>query len=321
MIKKSERLKIITYVVACVLLLVAPLVLGSYGTNLLTEICIFGIFAMGLNLLMGSTGMVSLGHATFFGVGAYTTGILLNHGLANFWLILILGIIVAIIFACVFGLLVVRMTGPYFLLLTLALGQLVYSVAWQWRSLTGGDDGLPGISRPELGLPWSLWGPEAFFYFILLFFAASAFLINLVARSAFGMALKGIRESESRMNALGYNTWLYKFVAFILSAAFGGLAGVLFAYYNGFVSPDDLSWVTSGFGVLMVIIGGSRTLYGPCFGAAIFLLLQYVVSSYTEYWSLVMGAVFIICVMYMRRGIWGYLVHLATRKKPLLPQS
>ncbi|RJR32306.1 MAG: branched-chain amino acid ABC transporter permease [Desulfobacteraceae bacterium] len=318
---KAEKLKMVTYGVISLILLSAPGVLGPYGTNLLSEILIFGIFAMGLDLLMGSTGMVSLGHATFFGVGAYTAGILLTQGISSFFLILIIGVLASVMIAIPFGALVIRMSGPYFLLLTLALGQLVHSIAWQWRSLTGGDDGLPGIPRPEIGLPWSLWSAEAFFYFILVLFALSAFTIRIINHSAFGRALRGIRESESRMNALGYNTWLYKYVAFVLSGSFAGFAGILFAYHNGFVSPNDLSWVTSGYVVLMVIIGGSGTLYGPCVGAAIFLLLQYVVSSYTEYWSLVMGAVFIFCVMYLRRGIWGYLIHLRKRQKPKIPAS
>lgn len=305
----------LVYLLCIAILAALPYVLSTFWTNLLSEIMIYGIFAMSLDLILGFTGLLSLGHAAFFGLGAYTAGILTTHGIGIFWFNLAAGILIAMLVSLLFGVLVIRTRGAYFLMFTLALGQMVYAIAWQWRSFTGGDDGISGISRPDLGLSVSLSVPTHFYHFMLLFFIVAILLLSWVVNSTFGRALVGIRESETRMRALGYNTWLYKYIAYVLSAAFAGLAGVLYSYYNGFVSPEELSWVVSGQVLLMVIIGGVGTLHGPLIGAAVLQLLRHIASSYTEYWSAVIGIAYIVCVLYARNGVYYYVSKIFRRMR------
>lgn len=293
-----------------VILLLLPFIINSYGLSLLTQVLIFGLLAMSLDILIGYTGLVSFHHATFFGVGAYTAGILVCHGYQNFWLALSSGVSVSVLLAVLLGLLVLRSGGPYFLMITLAFGQMVFAVAWRWRSLTGGDDGLPGIPRPELGLPVSMWNNLFFYYLVLVFFVAVFLLLWKFVRSPLGKSIVGVRESESRMQALGYNTFALKLTAYSLAAGVSGLAGVLYVYFTGFISPQELNWTMSGLVILMVIIGGAGTLVGPIVGAAVILVLQNLISSYTERWPLFMGIIFILCVMYARNGIVGYFLKL-----------
>lgn len=299
-------------------LLAVPQAFPGYGTTLATQVLIMGLLAMSLDVLIGYTGLVSFGHATFFGVGAYTAALLTLRLGAGFWLALLGGVAAALLLALVLGALAIRSSGAYFLMLTLALGQMVFAVAWRWRSLTGGDDGLPGIPRPDLGLPVSLWDNAAFYYFVLVIAGAAALLLFRLINSPFGHALVGVRESESRMRALGHNVWLFKYLGYVVAGMFAGLAGVLFVFFNGFVSPGNLGWTLSGEVMLMVIIGGAGTLWGPVLGAALILVLENIISSYTERWPLFMGIIFIICVLYAREGLAGYL--LRRRKRRLAVQ-
>jgi len=297
-------------IMALVSLTVLPFILTAYGLSLLTQILIFGIFALSLDILIGYTGLVSFNHATFLGVGAYSVGILVTHGWSNFWLTSLAGITTALLLALFLGLLVLRSSGPYFLMITLAWGQMVFAIAWKWRSLTGGDDGLPGISRPEIGIPINMWNEHNFYFLVLFFFLSTIFLLHKFIHSPLGQSIIGVRESESRMDALGYNTWFLKYLAYIISGGFAGLAGVLYVYYNGFISPQELNWSMSGFVLLMVIIGGSRIIWGPVLGAAVILVLQNLISAYTEHWPLFLGIIFVVCVMYAKEGIAGYLIKL-----------
>lgn len=285
-----------------------PLVLEPYGLSLVIQALIFGLFAMSLDILIGYAGLVPLNHAAFFGIGAYTAGILFHHGLTNFWAGTAAGIAAAAVSAMFLGLLVLRSSGPYFLMITLACGQMLFALAWKWRSLTGGDDGLAGIPRPETGLPLSMWDNHNFYFLVLVFFLAGFVILNRFVRSSTGKCLVGVRESESRMQALGYNTWRLKYLAYVLAGSAAGLAGVLHVCYNGFISPQELNWTMSGLVILMVIIGGAGTLAGPVAGAAIILILQNLISSYTDRWPFFMGAIFVICVMYFRNGIAGYFI-------------
>jgi len=291
-------------------LLLLPWSINSYGLSLLTQVLIFGILAMGLDILIGYTGLVSFNHATFFGVSAYTTGILFYHGGENFWLALGSGIAVSIVLGIVLGLLVLRSGGPYFLMITLAFGQMIFALAWRWRSLTGGDDGLPGIARPDTGLPAAMENNLYFYYLVLMFFLAVLFGLWKFVQSPLGRSIVGVRESESRMQALGYNTFGLKLMAYALAAGVSGLAGVLYVYFTGFISPQELNWTMSGLIILMVIIGGAGTLLGPVIGAAVILILQNLLSSYTDRWPLFMGIIFVLCVMYARNGIFGYCLKL-----------
>ncbi|MFQ5852504.1 MAG: branched-chain amino acid ABC transporter permease [Candidatus Binatia bacterium] len=286
-------------------LILVPRFVTTYYTGLLTQMLIFAILAMSLDLLLGYTGLPSLGHAAFFGTAAYTVGIFSARILDNFWLELAIGMGMVGFMAALFGLLALRAHGAYFLMITLALAQVLWGIAFGWRSMTGGDDGLPGIPRPDWGLPWSLWDTVNFYYFVLAFFIIAAGIMYVIVRSPFGHALVGIRESESRMKVLGYNVWMYKYVAFILAGVFAGLAGALFVYYNGFVSPTELSIIISAEALLMVILGGPGTLFGPAVGAGVIVFLENIISAYTERWLLILGIIYVLVVLFAPKGVYG----------------
>jgi branched-chain amino acid transport system permease protein len=295
--------------VAAVLgLALVPWALSSYQLSLLTKMLIFALFAMSLDLVLGYGGLPSLGHAAYFGVGAYTVGLLAVRVGNNFWIDFGAGLAAAAVTSALFGLLALRARGAYLLMITLALAQVLWGIAFGWRWLTGGDDGLPGVPRPA-GLPWNLTGGLAYYYFVLAIFVAVTAALWIVVRSPFGMALVGIRESERRMEVLGYDTWRYKYVAFILAGVVAGLSGNLYVYYNGFVSPAYLSIVFSAMALIMVILGGAGTLLGPALGGAIIVLLENVVSSSTERWLTVLGVIYVVVTLFAPAGILGFIRH------------
>jgi branched-chain amino acid transport system permease protein len=299
-----RRHGVIAGAVIVIAIVVAPL-LPSYPLTLLTQAVIVAILAMSLDVLLGYTGLASLGHAAYFGVAAYAVGILATQYQTGFATCLVVGVGLATMTAAVFGVLAIRATGTYFLMITLALGMVVWGLAFRWVSMTKGDNGIAGIPRPEVGLPWSLWSPLPFFYFALGALVVAWALLALLVRSPFGLTLKGIRESETRMQALGYNVWLHKYLAFVLSGFFAGFAGVFWAYYNGFVSPVDVQLVTSVETLLMVALGGPGTLAGPALGAGIIVFLKNFVSVYTKRWLLILGAVYIGVILFAPRGVLG----------------
>ena len=303
--------------IALLLLLVAPPSLSSFLLTLLTQALIYGILAMSLDLLLGYTGLPSLGHAAYLGLGAYSVGVLATRHGANFWVTLVVGILLAMAVAALFGLVALRATGVYFLMITLALGMVVWGLAQRWVSMTQGDNGISRVPRPDLGLPWSLAEPIPFYYFSLAGFLVSLWILWVVVRSPFGQSLVGIRESESRMRALGYNVWLHKYIGFVIAGAVGGFSGVLWAYYNSFVSPADLELATSVEALLMVALGGRATLVGPAVGAGVIAFLRNVVSVYTERWLLILGAVYIVTIVYAPEGIAGAVRQLAKAMGPV----
>jgi branched-chain amino acid transport system permease protein len=191
-------------------------------------------------------------------------------------------------------------------MITVALAQMVWAIAFQWRSFTGGDDGISAIPRPNLSfLPWSLTGPSAYFYFVLIFFILSFLVMFIMVSSPFGKIVVGIRENELRMRALGYNTVLYKYVWFIISGIFAGVAGILFTYLNGYASPVNLSVRISAEGMLMVLLGGPGTLIGPAIGSVLVVFMEHIISSWTARWSLVLGVIYVIVVVFLPQGILG----------------
>ncbi len=282
---------------------VAPL-LPSYPLTLLTQVAIMAVLAMSLDVLLGYTGLPSLGHAAYFGVAAYAVGILATEHRAGFVVCLAAAVLLAGLLAAVFGLVAIRASGTYFLMITLALGMVVWGLAFRWVSMTKGDNGIAGVPRPELG-SWSFAAPLPFFYLALAAAALAWAALGVLARSPFGLSLKGIRESETRMRALGYNVWLHKYLAFLIAALFAGFAGAFWAYYNGFVSPVDVQLVTSVETLLMVALGGPGTLAGPAVGAAIIVFLKNFVSVYTKRWLLILGAVYIGVILFAPRGVLG----------------
>jgi branched-chain amino acid transport system permease protein len=301
---RSRRVVVAGFVVATGAALVAPL-LSAYPLTLLTQAAIVAILAMSLDVLLGYTGLPSLGHAAYFGVAAYAVGILSTDYRRGFLTCLLVGLVLATLTAAVFGLLAIRASGTYFLMITLALGMVVWGLAFRWVSMTKGDNGIAGVPRPELPLPWSLATPLPFFYFALAATLLAWALLGLLVRSPFGLGLMGIRESESRMRALGYNVWLHKYLAFVIAGTFAGFAGVFWAYYNGFVSPVDVHLVTSVETLLMVALGGPGTLAGPALGAAVIVFLKNFVSVYTKRWLLILGAVYISVILFAPRGVLG----------------
>jgi branched-chain amino acid transport system permease protein len=297
--------------VIAVALAALPFILTTYYLGLATKILILAIFAISLDLLVGQTGLVSLGHAAYFGLSAYAIGILTTRYGTSAWIALPASICIAGIAAALFGAMALRARGSYFLMITLALAQVVWGGAVGWRSLTGGDDGLPNVVRPALSMFGG--GTTGFYFFVLLFAAASVGAIGLIVRSKFGHALHGVRESETRMTALGYDVWRLKYVAFVLAGLFSGLAGGLYAYFNQFVSPEFVHVARSAEVLLMIIVGGTGTLAGPVVGAAFMVLLEDVTSTLTERWLLVLGTVYIVVTFLAPKGIVGSLDALRQR--------
>ena len=292
--------------VACAALLVgAPPFLPPYALTLLTQILIYAIFAMSLDLLLGYTGLASLGHAAYFGIAAYVVAIMTTQHQASFWACLGAALLAACAVAAVFGIVAIRATGVYFLMITLALGMVTWGLAFRWVSLTMGDNGISGIARPSFSSGWSFAQPLPFHYLSLVAFLIAFGLLSLIVRSPFGLSLQGIRETERRMRALGYDVWLHKYVAFILSGAFAGLAGALWAYYDGFVSPVEVHLVTSVEALLMVALGGPGTLVGPVLGAGVIVLFKNLLSIYTKRWLLILGLVYIGVIVLAPKGIVG----------------
>jgi branched-chain amino acid transport system permease protein len=292
-------------------IIIPVLFAGSYSLGLITETLIFAIAAMSLDLLMGYGGLVSFGHAAFFGLGAYGTVLIAVKLGFSAWISALCGIGIATVGAAAIGFFCVRMTGVAFLMLTLAFAQLIFSVGVKWRAI-GGSDGIGGLVKPDF-IKWSLGDPLTMYLFTLAIFALALAAMRGIIASQFGHALVGLRENETRMRAMGFPTQRIRLVAFILAGFFAGIAGALYALFTGFISPDALSWGMSGMLLLMVVLGGAGSLVGPAIGAGVFLLMKHFVSSHTQHWLLVVGIIFVCCVMFFRQGIWGMLKRQAGR--------
>jgi branched-chain amino acid transport system permease protein len=277
--------------------------LAPYHLVLATRILILALFAMSLDLLDGYLGLTSLGHAVFLGTSAYVTGFIAIGYSDNIFLLLAAGLLTSAVLGAVIGLLILRATGVYFLMLSLAVSQVVWGIAWQWRSLTGGDDGLGGIPRPSLG-EWIFVSSASYYRLTIILFLIAVGLLLRIVHSPFGLTLEGIRESTLRMQAFGYNVWLHKYIAFVLSSVVAGLAGVLLALQNGIVTPTQLSLHTSAIGLLMALVGGAGTIIGPIIGAFIVVLLEYGVSQYTERWVTILGLIYIAVVLGAPNGVY-----------------
>jgi branched-chain amino acid transport system permease protein len=300
----QRRLSVGLLIIAA--LLVYPLFASDYSQGLISEIFVFAIFAMSLDLLLGYTGLASLGHATFFGLGAYFVIVpVVMFGL-NAWAGVALGVVVAAAAAAAIGYFCVRTSGIPFLMLTLAFSQLVFSIALKWRDVTGGSDGLAIPDKPFI-FSLDLSNARVMYYLLCVSFLACYAALRRLVNSPLGLVLVGIRENEERMRSIGYATRAYKLAAFTVGGAFAGFAGGLYAIFNGFVSPDALYWSASGDVLIMVMLGGIGTLIGPALGAGVVLLLKNIVSSYSEHWPLIIGSIFVGCVLYFPHGIWGML--------------
>jgi len=272
---------------------------GTYYVNIGSQILFYAIFALAIDILLGFGGLVSLGHAGIFGVTCYVVAVTLAAGWGH-TLAIIISIIVTLVTMAVYAVVALRATGIGFLMITLALGQILWGLAYRWISVTNGDNGLTVEGRPFGTLLLSATG---FYYATFVVFLIALLLVVTFINSPFGAALRGTRDQPRRMNALGFNVWLIRFFACLFSGLLTGLSAILFVYYNQFISPQALALVASAEGVLMVISGGAATLFGPIVGAALVVIMKNVASGYIERWNFLLGAIFVAIVVFMPDGI------------------
>jgi branched-chain amino acid transport system permease protein len=281
---------------------------GGYQ-ELGTRVVVMALAAMSLNFLLGFTGVLSFGHAAYFGLGAYGVGMTLKYLAPSTPLAILVGILVGTLAAAVIGAMIVRLRGVYFAMVTIAFGQVFYFIAFRWNSVTGGDDGMTGWKRLPIDLGFTrvdiLGDDKAFYYMVLLLFALAVGAMALLLRSPFGRTLLAIRENERRARYLGIPVERHIWLSFVISCAFVSLAGTLYALLNNFTDPRALRWDLSGNFVIMAVLGGMRSFWGPLVGAAIFVALQDYVSSHTENWMSIIGLFFVLVVLFFPRGVLG----------------
>jgi branched-chain amino acid transport system permease protein len=302
-----------TAVIVWVLLLTVPIwlpMLGGY-TALAGRVLVLGLAAMSFNILLGFTGVMSFGHAAYFGLGAYGAGLTLKYLVASTPLAMLAGVLLGGLAGTLFGLLIVRRRGVYFAMVTVAFGQIAFYVAYSWDSLTGGYDGLRGFSRAPLNLGFTtidiVNNDKAFYYFLLAVFAIATALQGLLLASPFGRTLIAIRENERRARFLGIPIERHIWLSFAISCAFTALAGSLYALLNNFADPMGLHYSLSGEIVIMTVMGGMRAFWGPLVGAALFVVLQDYISSMTVNWMSFVGLIFVLVVLFFPRGLLGML--------------
>ncbi len=289
------------------LLALMPFGLPPYAMTLLTEALILGLFAMSLDLMVGYARLISFGHAAAYGFGAYACGNLMLHTSIPLPFAVMLAGLLGGIVAIGVGWICTQATGVSFSMLTLAYGQLLYAVAFKWTAVTGASDGLAGIPRNPgpFGVTW--WSTKIGFYYLTLTCLTAAFLFcRALVRSPFGAVLRGIRENEAKTLALGFDTRRYKIAIVAIAYGVAGMAGALYAVFAGFANTELLFWLLSGQVLIMVIVGGTGTLIGPILGAAFFLYVQQKLSTYTDSWALFFGVIFILFVLFLPEGIWGF---------------
>jgi branched-chain amino acid transport system permease protein len=274
---------------------------GTYYVNIASQVLFYAIFALGVNVLAGYAGLVSLGHAGLFGIAAYAGARIMNEGYGHVG-VTVGALAVTLLASAIFAVLALRGTGLGFVMITVALGQIVWGVAYRWISITNGDNGIAIRGRPSpLGL--SLTSPDGFYWATLVVFLLAVASMAVFVASPFGASVRGTRDQPRRMNALGYHVWMIRFLAFLFSGFWSGVAGLLYLYYNQFVSPQAVALTASAEALLMVIAGGTATLLGPIAGAALVVIMKNVVSAYIERWNFVLGAIFVVIVVFMPDGL------------------
>ncbi len=290
-------------------LVIAVPLLPDYVVTLATSIVIYSIYVTSANLLTGYTGLVSLGQGMFWGSAGYVVAILTTRGLVtNIYAIALICLATVLVLSAFFGALALRVKRLYFMIVTFAFGHVVWCIAmYPMQSITYGYDGIKDIARPQLGFSLSTASSVSFYYFVVAIAAVCFSTVRLIINSPFGHALVGIRDNEHRMSALGYNTFVYKYISYMLSAVVAGVAGGLFAYFNGYFNPSELHWLGSGDALMIMFIGGVGTLWGPVWGSIAYTGLRYWISSYTMYWFGIEGIIFICVVLFFRGGIAGFI--------------
>ncbi|MDR3299202.1 MAG: ABC transporter permease [Candidatus Accumulibacter sp.] len=300
----------VPYLFVLLILVALPNFIGTYTQSMMTRVLIFALFAMSLDVVMGYAGLPSFGHAAFFGMGGYVVGLLVTQAdIGSFWIILPATLVICAALSAIIGYFTLRLSETYFLLVTMAFGQLLYVVATKWYTLTGGSDGLSGIPRPDLGFAVD-WTSGKIYYFTLVVFLVCYYLLARFMRSSFGRVLLGIRDNEGRMRCLGFNTWLLKYCGVIIAGTFAGVSGLLYAYAYGTMVPGNFALETSALPMLMVIMGGHSTLWGPALAAMVIVLVQNYAGIYMpDRWPLVLGVLYVLCVMFLRGGFARYLTN------------
>jgi branched-chain amino acid transport system permease protein len=308
---KPTHYRHLSTVLVWLVLLSMPFWLQAIGgyTALATRVVVLGLAAMSLNFLLGFTGVLSFGHAAYFGLGAYGAGMTIKYLVPNTLVGMSVGVIVGTTAAAVIGALIARLRGTYFAMVTIAFGQVFFFIAYRWNSLTGGDDGLSGWKRQPIDLGFGtldiLSDDKAFYFFVLFVFAVAVGLMALLLDSPFGRTLLAIRENERRARFLGITVEHHIWLSFVISCLFVSLAGSLYALMNNFADPRALRWDQSGDFVIMVVLGGMRAFWGPLIGAAIFVVLQDFLSSQTQNWMSFIGLFFVLVVTFFPRGLLG----------------
>ena len=283
--------------------------IGGY-TYLGTEVLIWSIFALGFNIVLGYTGLPSFGHGAFFGVGAFAMAILQLRVMQGMWIPMAISAFAGALFGALVGLFVAKKRGIYFALLTIAFSQMFWFITWQWDTVTGGEDGLAGVNRTAIQLPGlpgiDLNDVTVFYYFVFVVFVLCTLLLWTIVHSPFGRTLQAIRFNETRAKCIGYNTPLYKWLAFTVSCAFAGLAGALYTLLRNAAFADVMHWTQSGNAVMMVLLGGGMSnFFGPILGAAVFIVLRDLFSAFTEHWMLIYGLLFMFVIVFVPEGILG----------------
>jgi branched-chain amino acid transport system permease protein len=309
-------IKIGTGAVLMAFLLIAPHILGPFYVRVVTEILIWGVLAMAINILVGYTGLAPFGQAGIFGTAAYVVGyMVVKADLTHWYLTVPAGLLGATLISVIFGAIAIRTTGLYFLMITLAEGMIVWGMAYRWAAVTGAENGLRGIHRPDFIGQFSVY-----YYVVLAVVVLTTLVMYRVVNSPFGLTLQGIREGERRMQALGYNVPLHKFLAFVLAGFFSGVAGVLYVYYNNFVSPAAVDFSRSAEELLMVILGGPGTFAGPILGSVIITFVRHLVSLFTDRWLMILGAIYVVVILVapggLVRGAWQLADWVRERQAP-----
>jgi branched-chain amino acid transport system permease protein len=289
-------------VIAILALIAVPFAIGQdYYINIASQILLYAVFALGIDVLVGYAGLVSLGHAGLFGIAAYIVANMVAAGFGHA-VAIVAALVGGLIATAGFAAVALRSTGISFIMITLALGEIIWGLAYRWISVTNGDNGISVTTRPApFGL--SLASPRGFYEATLVIFLLAIAAMAIFVRSPLGAALAGTRDQPRRMNALGYHVWMIRFLAFLFSGLLSSVSGVLFVYYNQFISPQALALPASAAGLLMVIAGGAGTLLGPVVGSALVVIVQNVVSAYIERWNFMLGAIFVAIVIFMPEGL------------------
>jgi branched-chain amino acid transport system permease protein len=304
----SRKLMLVLLVlVACLV----PLVGSTYLSIIGARIIIYGMLAMSLDLILGYGGMVSLGHAAYFGTGAYTVGVLALNGVTSGFVAFPAAIAAAAAVALVIGALSLRTRGVYFIMLTLAFAQMLFYLAVGQQQL-GGDDGMP-LPHRDVFAGLDLASPQQFYYFALVLLVLTTYLAHRLVHARFGLILNACRQNETRLLTVGISTYRYKLVAFVIAGAIAGLAGALIANLEAYISPNFLDWKVSGDIIMMIVIGGIGTLVGPVLGAALYIIIEQIVTPFTTHWMAILGPLLVLVALFWRRGVWGLL---ATAQSP-----